>query len=114
MYWLYEASIGSNSFGYVGNQVLLVLSQKVMEFSIRVYVEWLVPNQLRQSHLQTQAEQHNPSTTQTQALQTPFRTLAPGQSHIHSSFAIPFKKPSHTWAQSLSCLGQDSRQSQAH
>lgn len=37
-----------------GNQALWVLSQKVMEFPTRVYVEWLVPNQLGHSHLQTQ------------------------------------------------------------
>lgn len=73
-YWL--------CFPWFPLEIRLFLSQKVMEFPIRVYVEGLVPNQLGHGHLPDPVRQPNPSAVQTQALQRPFRTLPPELSPI--------------------------------
>ena len=62
-----------------GNQALLVLSQKVTEFPIRIYVEWRVP------------------ATQTQALQMPLRTLTPELSPVSTLHSLS------TWRSPATC-----------
>lgn len=65
-----------------GNQALLVLSQKVMEFPIRVYVGGAGAKPTRAWSSSDPVRQPNPSAIQTQALQRPFRTLTPELSPI--------------------------------